>query len=211
MASIACPRSDSPVEAALPDRGRAFGPLEPHHVEQVAQAHRRARPIRRAASFARLSGRTTLLCGLLAIPFGLASLTTLALGLALVWLGLNELHARRALLRLESDAPSRLGWNQILLAGVLVAYGAFGLWKHTGAESGLAAALASEPAFADLTARVEQVQRLAVNGVYGGVIVGAILFQGAAARFYFRRNRLLSRHLRDTEGWIVELQRRLAP
>ncbi len=72
-------------------------PLSASHLTDLRLAHRRSRPLRRAARVASLSGWSTLLLGLAAAPFAIGDLRTLALSLALIAIGFNELCARRAL------------------------------------------------------------------------------------------------------------------
>ena len=46
--------------------------------------------------------------------------------------------------------------------------------------------------------------------IYGAVIVGAIVFQGLNAVYYFTRAKHLSAYLDETPDWVVDVQRRTA-
>ena len=46
-----------------------------------------------------------------------------------------------------------------------------------------------------------------IRGYAGQVIVLTALFQGLNARYYFARSQRVKDYLKETPGWIVEIQR----
>jgi hypothetical protein len=198
-------------EPRVPTR---FGPLDPAQVADLERAQKRAAKLRRVARVASLSGWTTLLFGLLALPFGLTSGVALALGLALVAVGYRELTLRSHLLRLDLAAPRALAVNQILLALVVCGYAGLQLAGHTPGQGAISTALANEPSLAGdpATERILQsvtgVENMIIWGVYGSLIAGTVVMQGLTARYYASRTRVLSDYLAETPGWVLELNRR---
>ncbi len=180
-------------------------PLEAPHLEELRQAHRRSRPLRRAALTASVSGWSTLALGLGAAPFAIGDLQTLALSLAFIALGYNELCARRALRRLEINAPMRLALSQLMLGGVIVGYAVLSI-----ADLG-PIRLTANPVDAPLIQggsidqeSIESMTRALSAAVYVGLIVGTVLFQGSTAIYYITRQRSLRRFLGSTPGWVID-------
>eukprot|EP00913_Durusdinium_trenchii_P006397 g6009.t1 len=177
-------------------------PLSASHLTDLRLAHRRSRPLRRAARVASLSGWSTIVLGLAAAPFAIGDLRTLALSLAFVALGYNELCARRALQRFEINAPMRLAISQLMLGGVLIGYAVLSI-----ADLG-PITLSSSPLDASLIQgggvdqeAIESMTRTVSAAVYVGLIVGTVLFQGSTAIYYLTRGLSLRRFLGTTPGW----------
>jgi len=208
------PLADPRVMSVLTKDGPAgdLGPLSPEHFVQLRQSTRRARKLRGAARFASMSGWTTLVAGILTLPFAIGNGTLLALALALCAIGYHELALRRSLRKLEWSAPGMLALNQLLLGGVLVGYAA---WKlaNTGDGAGLISsafadpAIASEPALANITSQMESLQQTVVFGVYGGMILAVAIVQGLAIRYYLSRRKHLRKFVSETPAWVITLHR----
>lgn len=164
-----------------------------------------------------MSGWSTLVIGLLALPFSLGSGATLALAIVLIGTGWHELTLRGRLGRLDPTAPRWLAINQCILGGAIIAYaismllagpptldtlgGSLGAADPTGA-------LMQEPQFARTFDQAETIAALAHALLYGGLIAGTLLFQGGGAVMYIIRGFALRRFLREAPPWIADLRRR---
>jgi hypothetical protein len=207
------PAGAAGVAAGAAAGARGVGPLREEHVQALEQARRRARGVRKAAGFAKLSGVSTLVFGLVAVPFSLGSGANLALAIALVAIGYNELSLRRSLVRMNATACRGLAFNQLFLAGVLIAYAA---WKILTRPAGgmIQSALASDPMLAEQLASsgiaqtAANIEALAFYGVYAGLIAGTVVFQGGAAVYYALRGRSVRKYTADTPAWVVGLNER---
>ncbi|GJM19714.1 MAG: hypothetical protein DHS20C14_19270 [Phycisphaeraceae bacterium] len=190
-----------------------LGPLDPEHFVQLRQSRRRAKKIRGAVRFASISGWTTLLAGLLALPFAIGDGTVLALALALCAVGYHELALRKSLRRLDRGAPGALALNQVILAVVIIAYAAWQLVKATTGEGALSSAFAADPAIAaepqlaNITESLASLERTVMLAIYGGLIAGTVLMQGLGVRYYMSRRKHLCTFIAETPPWVLTLHR----
>lgn len=181
--------------------------FSPGQMQAIAIARRQARKISRAAAIAAFSGWTlavfaaiTLLCGLFSIPAFL-----LGLGLAVVaWL---ELRGSRGLRMFDLAAPHRLGWNQIAMSAMIVAYGCWGILIALTGASPYEAHLASGGPVAEALAPIDRLQRVATVLFYAAVIAFSMLTQGGLSAYYFTRRRHIAAYLSSTPPWIVDMLR----
>lgn len=190
--------------------GQEPSELSPAQIAELERARRLARPLRRAARVASIGGWSTILFGAIGAPFALGDLQTLALALALIALGYNELCARRALIRFDLRAPRRLALAQLALMGVLIAYALLNisdLTPITVPDAQVSAALS--PSGAIDTSSLESLSSAIALAIYAGLIVGTILFQGSTALFYILKRRPLRRFLSSTPPWVVQTMRAL--
>jgi len=128
-------------------------------------------------------------------------MTGFMVGIGLVIVAWNEFRGRGLLSRFDPRGPKLLGWNQVALMGLVILHCLWSMYRTA----------------ADPTGEVLQLEELAglpadfVTGltisVYGFAIVLTLLFQGLNARYYFARISLLADYLRETPGWIIDLQR----
>lgn len=206
----AAPRP-APLRLAPEPTPRAPSPtLTEAQLAELERAHRHARPMRRGARVASMSGWTSLALGALAAPFALGDLGALALSLALIACGYNELCARRSLIRLDASAPARLALNQLALGAIIVAYAVFNLFRlgpipTTALEvDGLI-----QPGGAVNQEAIDALSRFASGALYLGLIVGTLLVQGSTAVYYITRRPPLRRFLATTPTWVVQTMRAL--
>ena len=180
-------------------------PLAPEHLQQLSDAKRRARKVRRAASVAALSGWSMLVfaCISLALAF-FSDWSAWAVGIGLLLVALNELRGSAMLRRADPAGSKVLGWNQLVLAALLVAYAT---WS-------LASALRQPPG-ASLQSGDPQIDAMAAGitsavtyGLYGTMAILGLLLPGLTSIYYFTRARIVRAFLADTPAWIVEIMRR---
>ena len=56
---------------------------------------------------------------------------------------------------------------------------------------------------------IAKLRRLLALGIYGGLILATVVFQGLTAGYYFSRVRHVRDYVRQTPPWVVDLQRRM--
>jgi len=207
------PSLSGPGDAAPgPQASPAAPPQEqatpsPEQMQAIALARQRGRKLSRAAGVAAFSGWTmvffaiiTLLCGLFSIPEFL-----LGAGLAVVaWL---ELRGSKGLRLLDLSAPRRLGFNQIALSVMLIAYGGWGILGALTGASPYEAQLAAGGAVAEALEPIDRLQRAVTVLFYTAVIGFSVLTQGCLSAYYFTRRRHLASYLSKTPRWIVDMLR----
>jgi len=184
--------------------------LSPQQLQELAAANRQLRKITSAARMAAFNGYSAALFAVLSLPFVFGSWPTAFICAGLAAFAYRELTGRTALLRLEPPALTSLARNQFLLMGVLVVYGAWQLIAAQVSPAQFPAAL-SDPQIREMLQEsgIEELYSLATLALYGCLIVGAIVFQGLTARYYFRRARLLAEYLANTPQWVRQVQRDL--
>ncbi len=153
----------------------------------MAEQERSARKVLNAAKLAAFNGWAFGISAALSLLFALSSGTALVVGAGLAIVAWNELRGRKLLLRFDSRGPRLLGWNQLGLMGLLIAYCLWSIYAGlTGTTPELDALIKElEP----LIGSTGDLQRTLTLAVYGGVITGTIIFQGLNALYYFTRTK----------------------
>ena len=153
----------------------------------MAEPERSARKVRNAAKVAAFNGWAFGISAAVSLLFGLSSGTALVVGAGLAIVAWNELRGRKLLLRSDPRGPRLLGWNQLGLMGLLVAYCVWSIYAGlTGTSPELDALLKQlEP----MAGSIDDLKRTLTLALYGGVIIGTILFQGLNALYYFTRTK----------------------
>jgi len=181
------------------------------HRRELADARDRAKTIRKAARVAAFNGWTTAAVAALSATFLLMDRSGLAiamtLGLSIV--AFNEFRGRKRLLNFDPSAATLLGWNQLGLLAMIVAYC---LWMLSGSSADAAAALssqmpsASERELLGMAGDLEGLYKTVTLAMYGGTIVLSLLFQGGNALYYFTRRRHVEDYIAETPGWVRDVQ-----
>jgi hypothetical protein len=190
--------------------GAPIQPLSNSQQQQVADANVRARKIRSAAGVAKFNAWSTAIVAVLAAPFAFTSLSGLFVAVGLSIVAFNEFRGRRLLLNFDPRGPTLLGWIQIGFLALIVVYCVWMLVTGLTGSSSFAAELQANPELREVLGsgeELDQIYKLVVVAVYGSVIVLSVIYQGANAYYYFSRRKYLSAYLRDTPGWVVDLQR----
>lgn len=186
-------------------------PLSAEHMATLNAARRTLRRVRRATKFAAFSGWSTLVFGLLTLPFALGNFTALLLGAAFVGCGLNELRAKRRLEKLDRSAPGQLAINQLTLGAVVAVYAGLHVAGALTGEGAITAAIASDPSLAgsaEVAPMLEDLARLErtiVVSVYLGVGFGALVMGSGAALFYASRRKHLRQLHEHTPAWALDV------
>ncbi len=196
-----------PTAPPLPDE--SGGPISPEQLAELAEANRRARKVLGAARMATFNGWSAGVLAVLALPFVVTGPTAGVMAVALGVVAFNEFRGRRMLKAFDLRGCRLLGFNQLGLMVVLIGYACWCIYSSLTGPQPYEAEMDRMPELRPMLGSVSDLQRTITLAVYGGLIVGACLFQGLAAVYYFTRRRHVRAYLEQTPEWIVELQRRL--
>lgn len=172
-----------------------------------------AKPVRKAAGYAKISGWMTLLAGVVSVLFSIGSIPGMALGVALAAIGMRELGMARRLDALDIKAPGALALNQLALGVVLIGYAVFKVATFDADNGILAGSLGSDPTLAsmpEMAGTFEELGRLEylLNiGVAGVLIVVAFVMQGGTALYYWRKTRRVRTLNQHTPAWALRIHR----
>ncbi len=172
-------------------------------VEQRAQLQAgRARlgPIERAVRWSTLTFWSLGVFGALSVLWGLVSgAGGVVMGAVLLAVAWNERRGRDRLRSLDPQGARILGWNQVVLAGVLTVYLGWTIVRARTAPS---------PSVRELEQLVGMDPGLVAElttTAYGAVIVIVDIVQAAMARFHFRREGLAEALRREAPEWVLEV------
>jgi hypothetical protein len=203
VASPPAPRRDATDDGA----DRSGCPVSAEALRELESARLRGRKIRRAIGVASFTGWSVGIFAALTLLFGVFSITSLLLGAALAVVAYNELSGAKLLRRLDFRAPYRLGFNQISLCAVVIAYSLWSIYSTLSGPSPYAQVFAADGQVAEILGPIEHLEKLVTLAVYGSLIVASIIFQGGTAWYYFTRSRCLREYVNHTPAWLVDLQR----
>lgn len=197
-------------DQAASEHADATNPLSDAHFEQLRLARKRVKPIEKAARYAQLSGWTTLLAGALSLPFAFGNIPMMVFSLVIAGIGTHELTLRRSLIQLDLRAPKKLALNQLILGGALMVYAVFMLVSSpskTIVESAMEAdpMMQSVPELSGMMDDLIQLEQVATAMMYVGMILMAVLVQGATALYYMLKGKKLKAMHRHTPGWVIRI------
>lgn len=212
---------DLPVHApSMPARGPSLptaapgGPLTPEHLRALTLANERSKKLRTAAAVASFNcictgafSALSLLFVAVSAAFGEFDWAAVLLGIGLGVISWNELRGRKLLQQFDPRAPAALGWNQLALLGSIVAYAGWMLGVGLLGANPYQEMMQSEPMAAQTLGNIDGLYKMLQLAVYGGLIVGTIIFQGLNAFYYFTRAGVLRGYLAETPAWVLQLQR----
>ncbi|MGI8978435.1 MAG: hypothetical protein ACR2FY_04350 [Pirellulaceae bacterium] len=189
---------------------QSAGPLSAEHHQQIASAHARGAKIRSAARVAAFNGWVTGAFALLSLPFAPFSVAGFLVAVGLCVVTYNEFRGKRLLLAFDPKAATLLGWNQVGFLGLIIVYSLWMIVEGLTGPGPLSKELEQYPELQQALGSQEEFQRfyqLIIVAIYGTVIALSAVFQGLNALYYFTRSRHILAYLRETPGWIVEMQR----
>ena len=193
-----------PLPPALPP---AASPLSVEHLHQLAAAKAAGKRIARAVTVAQFDGWSVGAFAALTLLFGFTSVSGILIAAGMGAVAFLELRGAARIRQLQPEAARVLGFNQLALGGLLIAYAAWQIFSHLTGTGEYAQLAASDPQLGQMLAPVEDLTRLIVVGVYAGVIVASLVAQGGLAMFYFSRVKHIRAYVRQTPEWIVNLQK----
>ena len=161
----------------------------------------RAGKILGAARVAAVTGWTVLVFGVLTLLVTLFSPMGVLLGGALLAVAWNELEGRKQILRFDTGGPRRLARNQLWLLGIIAVSCLGAIYQArvhpTPGLSEMETLLGLEEGFV----------AGATTAGYALVLAVGAAFQWGMYRYHATRVGLLEAYVRETPGWIVEIQR----
>jgi hypothetical protein len=185
-------------------------PLSRDHYRELADAKLRFKKFRTAARVAAFNGWTIGVIAALSAPFALFSVAGLVMAAGFTVIAFIEFRGRRRLLQYDPSAATLLGWNQIGLLTLIVVYCLWQLWTGLSGPSPLAAELEAQPELGEALGSLDEVDSLyrsVVIAFYGLVVALTVVVQGLNAVYYFTRRKHVAACLRDTPGWVLDLER----
>ncbi|HYE62508.1 MAG TPA: hypothetical protein VD997_10990 [Phycisphaerales bacterium] len=189
--------------------------LTPEQLRELDEARRRWRKVARAGRVAMVDGCFLASGAAFSLLLGLWSVESAVAGVMLAGLAAVEFMGRARLKRAEPQAALLLGWNQLLILGLIGGACFYQIFFNAPPPAAPSPYL-TDPAVKDLLEangyggllEAAQDQRPLRTLVYCGVAVSALLTQGVLALYYFSRHKVVEAYLRATPAWVVEVQRR---
>ena len=190
------------------------GPLTPEHLQALTLANQRAKKLRSAAGVALFNGicigvfsTLSLLFVVGAAIFGEFDWVAMIMGISLGVISWNEFRGRKLLQQFNPRAPAVLGWNQLALLGLIVAYAAWMMGVGLLGANPYEEVMRREPMTIQMLGGIGSLYKTLTVTVYGALIIGTLIFQGLNSPYYFTRARILRGYLAETPAWAVQLQR----
>lgn len=198
------PTRAQPATAAVLGSASSHDPLSADHLRALAAARVRMKKISRAVGVARFGGWTLGSFAVLTLGFGLPDdFVSIGLGAALCLVAFNELRGGAMLKQLDPAGARLLGYNQLALGTLTVAYAALQLWKSLhGSSITHAIGSTGDP---DTDALISRMTTSITFAVYGTLAVAGALVPGFTAWYYFSRGPLVREMRRTTPEWILRV------
>jgi len=204
--------------APPPDRVEpAAIPLSPEQRRAITLAQQRARKIRSAAWMAMFNGvwlwvfsGLSLLIVAIEGMCGEFDVVGAIMGVGLGAIAWNEFRGRKLLLQYQARATVILGWNQLALLALIVGYASWMIVSSMYAGNPFEDTIQSIPQSRKMLGGLSRLYETLTLLLYGGLIAGSVICQGANSLYYFTRVKFLRAYLAETPDWVVELQRRQA-
>ncbi|MDP9172923.1 MAG: hypothetical protein M3O30_03545 [Planctomycetota bacterium] len=181
--------------------------LAEEHLRQLGAARINARKINRAVSVAKSDGWVIAVFAGLTLVFGLTDIPSIIISLIFGALAFFELKGAGKLRRLDPDAPRMLGYNQIAMAVMLIAYASWHIVSELTGHGELNSALGTDPQVREMLQSSAPLIRSIMLGFYGLLIAIAIFCQGGMALYYFSRLKYLEAYVKETPPWILAMQK----
>jgi hypothetical protein len=144
-------------------------------------------------------------CTLVGAAFG--DMVSLVLGVALGVITFNELRGGRLLKAFRPGGAKLLGWNQLALGVVVVAYAS---WSMVATLRSPALAQVGSTGDPDMDRTLAGLQGVLAYGVYGTIAVIGAVVPALTAWYYFSRGRLIRAMVAQTSPWVLEAIRAAA-
>ena len=177
-------------------------PLSEQDKDTLAIAAELHRPLARAAKVAHGNGGWLMVFGGIGLLLGLMGpdWVSLLLGGAGVAVGFLERRGAERMRRADPEAPRLLARNELVLMGILVAYGVLLLTVLRGSNELEQAVGGSVPGL-DVKAMTD-----AITKAFGATVIGVpLLYQGGMARYFLRKRRDVERFLAEVPEWARDV------
>lgn len=174
---------------------------------QVAAAKQRRNKVDFAIVVASVSAWSLAVFAGVSWLFALFSLKAALVAAGLSACAFFEFRGVAGLKRMDLRAPARLAWNQFGLAVLIAAYCVWSALSAWYGPNPYAQAVATTPELGDMLEPFEDVMRQITVGVYALVLVLSVCIQASTIVYYRSRRKIIAAYLKETPGWIVELDR----
>lgn len=193
------------MDATLPSASP--GPLTQEHLDQLSGARKRGKKILRAAAVAAFSGWSMAVFAVLTLAFAfLSDWSAWAIGFGLAACAFIELRGGGLLRKMDASGATMLGWNQIFLACLIIAYA---LWSLYSANKNPAlASMLQGSGDPQIDAMAKELTTVVTWALYGTMAVVGLVVPGLTAIYYFTRGQLVRKFRRETPDWVLEVLRR---
>lgn len=182
------------------------GPLTPEHLRQLAEARARARKILRASAIAAFSGWSMAVFAFLTLVFAIFSdWSAWAIGVGLALCAANEIRGGAKVRKMEPRGAVILGWNQFFLAGLIVSYALWSLYRAV--TSPALSSMLQSTGDPSVDALAKNLVAIVSWALYGTMAVVGLLVPGLTAVYYFSRKPLVERFRSETPAWVLEVVR----
>ncbi len=153
--------------------------------------------------------------GLFAALSGLIMLFSFSLLSLMITAGLgltayHEAKGRKMLRELNPRGARHLGYNQLSLGGLIVAYCAWSMVTALFGPSAYAEVIQQNPELGQVLGDSDQLFRTVAALVYGMAILLTVPYQVLVAWFYFSRAKHVTRYVAQTPTWVTQVQRAAA-
>jgi hypothetical protein len=176
-------------------------------LQQLAAARVLGRKLARAVSVALFDGWSIATFAMVTFLLGLMSVPGMLMGAAMGVIAFFELRGAKGLRRLDPAAARSLGFNQVALGSLLIAYAVWGIVRELTGTGEYAQIAASDAQLAEMLKPVEGITRLVSLSMNLGLIAIALIAQGSLAAFYFTRVKYIRAYVTQTPAWIVAVQK----
>jgi hypothetical protein len=178
--------------------------LSPDQLTAIHLAEWRFKKLARAQAAARIDGGITAFFAVACLLTFCMGWENLVLGAMFGAIAFNSFRGAQRLRRADPAAPAALAMNQVYLAGTVILYAVYQIYKSRNGSQELMSQLGDLKALGIDNAGLEQTYKWFAWIVYGGLIIGTILAQGAAAIYYATRKRYLDAYIHETPQWVVD-------
>ena len=168
---------------------------------ELSEANERARKVLGAVKVATFNGWTIGVFAAVGLLFGIFSVTALVMGIGMGLVARNEFRGRTLLRQFDPLGPRLLGRNQLGFMGLIIVYCLWSMYQTVSNP------ITEIPGLEAITDSFGPLVTNLTLAVYGLVIVVTALVQGLNARYYFARTQRVKDYLKETSGWVVEIQR----
>lgn len=183
------------------------GPLTPAHHQALAAAKLRRKKLNRALGFAAFNTWSFAVMAGFSLLIVIFSPSSLVAVVCFGLLAFNEHRGRRQLKQFDPRGPRTLGWNQLAFCGLIALYCVYQIVNTLYGPDPYAQQIAQTPELAQMLDPMRELITTATLAAYGGLLVIGVGLQALMAWYYFSRQRVLQQYLRETPGWVIELER----
>jgi hypothetical protein len=188
--------------------------LSSAHIQAITAARRAAKPVRRCATIASISGWTTGLFAIITLASSIGDAAAMMLGVGMCFTAYFELAGSRLLKSFDSRGARVLGWNQIVFGVMLVSYA---LWRmHAPPDQSamlaqIGGGATGDPVVDEMLAGIQGDAGALLSNVmllvYVVIAAVGVVVPGLTAVYYFTRRGHVEKLRRGLPAWVLDVMR----